>query len=57
MSKARHEELDELARKQGVPEKPDYQALANAVWETEDEVEAFIECLKQARQSSKDAQA
>ena len=57
VSESRHDELDEMARQQGVPENPDYAALATAVWETEEEVAAFAEYLRQARQSSKEAQA
>jgi hypothetical protein len=42
--------IEELEREQNMPkERPDYQALASAIWETEEQVAEFEEHLREMR--------
>ena len=44
--------IEELEREQNLPkERPDYAALASAIWETEADIESFEEHVRQIRQA------
>ena len=44
--------IEELEREQSLPkERPDYAALASAIWETEADIESFEEHVRQIRQA------
>ena len=51
-----HKSIEELAREQGVLDKPipDYVALATALWPTEEDVEDFLQYVDEMRNRRRD---